>query len=160
VTPQSTPSVVIRPASQNDVETVYGFLCDLENTVLDKPQFEQIFRHNLTNPLIHYLIAEWNGEAVGFVSCHIQHILHHTGKVGEIQELYVSPDHRNQRIGHTLVSALDTLARQQGVVNLEVTTNQQRIDTVRFYEREHFSRTHFKLVKPISSDALSYLPGS
>lgn len=149
MTPESTPSVSIRAAGQNDLQTVYEFLCDLENLTLDRGQFEQVFRQNLTNPLIHYLIAEWSNQVVGFVSCHVQFILHHTGKVGEIQELYVLPTHRNQRIGQALVAALDAMARQEGIVNLEVTTNQKRTDTVRFYEREHFSRTHFKLVKPI-----------
>lgn len=147
--PQSTPFPLIRPASQSDEETVYGFLCDLEDMLLDRVLFKQVFCHNLMNPTIHYLIAEVGDQVVGFISCHIQSILHHTGRIGEIQELYVQPDYRNQRIGHALVAALDTLARQERLVNLEVTTNQKRSDTVRFYEREHFSRTHFKLVKPI-----------
>lgn len=149
MTPESTPSVSIRAAGQNDLQAVYEFLCDLENLTLDRGQFEQVFRQNLTNPLIYYLVAEWANQVVGFVSCHVQFILHHTGKVGEIQELYVKPAYRNQRIGQALVAALDAMARQEGIVNLEVTTNQKRTDTVRFYEREHFSRTHFKLVKPI-----------
>ena len=149
VIPQSTPSLSVRPASLNDLQIVYEFLCDLEDVILDKALFEQVFQRNLTNPLVFYLIAEWANRAVGFVSCHVQYILHHTGKVGEIQELYVKPDHRNQRIGQALVTALDTLAHQEDFVNLEVTTNQKRTDTVRFYEREHFSRTHFKLVKPL-----------
>lgn len=99
--------------------------------------------------MVHYLIAEWTGVAVGFVSCHVQYLLHHTGPVGEIQELYVKPDYRNQRVGHQLVAALNALAVRAGLVSLEVTTNQKRTDTIRFYEREHFSRTHLKLVKPI-----------
>lgn len=147
--PQSTPFYLIRPASESDSESVYAFICELEEIVLDRVQFENVFRHNLINPLVRYLIAEWNGQAVGFASCHIQFVLHHTGKVAEIQELYVHPDYRNQRIGQALVTAIDALARQQGAVNLEVTTNQKRSDTIRFYEREHFVRTHVKLVKPI-----------
>ena len=99
--------------------------------------------------MVHYLVAEWAGVVVGFISCHVQHLLHHTGKVGEIQELYVLPDYRNRHIGHQLMTTLDALAIREGFVNLEVTTNQKRIDTVRFYEREHFSGTHLKLVKPL-----------
>lgn len=98
--------------------------------------------------MIHYLVAERDDTVVGFVSCHVQYLLHHTGKVGEIQELYVKPDLRNQRIGSRLLAALDALAHREDFVQLEVTTNQTRTDTVRFYEREHFSCTHFKLVKP------------
>lgn len=128
---------------------VYEFLCDLEATKLDYNHLRSVFEQNLTNPMVHYLVAEWTGVVVGFISCHVQYLLHHTGKVGEIQELYVQPDYRNQRVGHQLMAALDALAVREGLVSLEVTTNQKRTDTIRFYEREHFSRTHFKLVKPI-----------
>lgn len=133
------------------MDTVYGFLCDLEETVLDPTRFQAIFRQNLANPMIYYFIAEWTGVVVGFVSCHVQQLLHHTGKVGEIQELYVKPNYQNQRIGRQLIAALNALSVEEGFVNLEVTTNQKRTNTVRFYEQEHFSCTHFKLVKLIRS---------
>lgn len=140
-------SLQIRPADTGDLPTVYDFLCILEDEVLDQSAFKSVFLHNLANPLIHYLVAEQGGELVGFASCHVQYLLHHGGKVGEIQELFVRSDVRNQRIGHKLVEALETLAYQEGFVNLEVTTNQKRIDTIRFYERENFKSTHLKLVK-------------
>ncbi|MDB5242859.1 MAG: family acetyltransferase [Spirosoma sp.] len=149
VTTQSTPSLFIRSARRSDADVVYGFLCDLEGSLLDAGLFTDVFRHNLANPMIHYLVAEWAGLVVGFVSCHVQYLLHHTGKVAEIQELYVKPDYRNQRIGHQLITTLDTLAIREGFVNLEVTTNRKRHDTIRFYEQEHFSSTHLKLVKSL-----------
>ncbi|GAB3889604.1 GNAT family N-acetyltransferase [Spirosoma agri] len=148
-TPPPADYVTIRPASPKDVGTVYHFLCELEDEQLDLPRFQAIFALNLTNPMIYYLIAERAGERVGFVSCYAQYLLHHVGKVGEIQELFVRSDQRNQRIGHKLVTALFELATREGFVNLEVTTNQKRTDTIRFYERESFKCTHHKLVKPI-----------
>jgi PhnO protein len=150
---QSTLStdITIRFAVDSDAPFIYDFICTLEETALDKVVFDTIFRTNLRNPLIHYLVADRLGKVLGFVSCHIQYLLHHGGKVGEIQELFVRPEARNQLIGHQLVDALTTLAIQEGFVNLEVTTNQKRTDTIRFYEREAFSRTHVKLVKPLFS---------
>ena len=139
----------IRTATSNDWPTIYDFLCVLEDESLDLATFKAIFQRNLANPDIYYLVAERAGELLGFISCHCQYLLHHGGKVGEIQELFVRPDVRNQRIGHQLLVALDKLALQEGFVNLEVTTNQKRTDTIRFYEREAFKRTHIKLVKPI-----------
>ncbi|MFD2936827.1 GNAT family N-acetyltransferase [Spirosoma flavum] len=148
---QSTfPSDIhIRTATKNDAPIIYDFLCTLEGTTLDQAAFNTVFDHNLANRLIYYLVAERFSEIVGFVSCHVQYILHHCGKVGEIQELFVRPDVRNQHIGKQLMTALDVLAGQENFINLEVTTNQKRTDTIRFYERESFSLTHFKLVKPI-----------
>lgn len=153
MTAQSTSitNVHIRAAIWNDEPAIYSFLCALEETTLDHTVFLTIFRRNLSNPDVFYLVAEQAGEVVGFVSCHVQYLLHHGGKVGEIQELFVRPDRRNQRIGHQLTTRLDTLAFQENFVNLEVTTNQKRVNTVRFYERESFIRTHIKLVKPTHS---------
>lgn len=149
----STPplTVLIRPADPSDLAVVYQFLCELEETNLDFTPFRAVFRHNLMNPMVHYLMAEHEGEVAGFVSCHVQYLLHHTGKVGEIQELYVRPEYRSQRVGRQLVSALHALAVEEDWVHLEVTTNRKRTDTVRFYERESFVRSHFKLVRPIQA---------
>lgn len=143
-------NLTVRPATPADLPVVYGFLCDLEDMILDRPAFERVYSRNLTDPAVHYLVAEQNGQAVGFLSCHIQHLLHHTGRVGEIQELYVRPDCRNGRIGHQLMLFLDELAHREELINLEVTTNQKRLDTVRFYEQTGFRRTHWKLVKGIN----------
>ena len=147
--PLTTTLISVRPATFNDVGIIHDFVNSLEETILDYNRFRTIFSHNLTNPGIHYLVAEFDGMVIGFVSCHVQYLLHHCGKVGEIQELYVKPEYRNQRVGHHLLATLNTLAVQEGLVNLEVTTNQKRQNTVRFYERELFKLTHYKLIKPI-----------
>ncbi len=140
-------SLTIRPATPSDCAPIYAFICDLEEMILDNTAFRAVFRRNLADHYIRYCVAEHNGQVVGFVSCHIQYLLHHTGKVGEIQELYVRPDSRNQRIGHQLVAHLEDMARREGLVNLEVTTNQNRTDTIRFYEQTGFTLSHRKLVK-------------
>lgn len=142
-------AIFIRNATERDLSIVYDFICLLEETTLDIDAFSAVFHRNLRNPNIHYLVAERSGIVFGFVSCHVHYLLHHTGKVGEIQELFVRPDVRSQGIGKQLIAALHTLAHQENFVNLEVTTNQKRLDTIRFYKRESFVRTHSKLVKPI-----------
>ncbi len=146
---QPTDLLNIRPATADDCHTIYNFLCDLEEMTLDSTAFRAIFRRNLTDSGVRYRVAEQNGEVVGFVSCHIQYLLHHTGRVGEIQELYVRPENRNQHIGHQLVAHLEEMARREGFVNLEVTTNQRRTDTIRFYEQTGFRLSHRKLVKTL-----------
>lgn len=149
VAPSLTHSnpIFIRPAAERDGNTVYAFLCELENQTLNATAFRAVFRHNLAAPVVHYLVAESGGMVIGFVSCHVQHLLHHVGPVGEIQELFVQEAYRNQRVGRQLMAALDALAREQNLINLEVTTNRVRIDTHRFYEQLGFAPTHYKFVK-------------
>jgi (aminoalkyl)phosphonate N-acetyltransferase len=146
---QSSDSLTIRPASLNDCPTIYTFLCDLEEMRLNATAFEDVFRRNLNDETIRYRVAEIDRKVIGFISCHIQYLLHHTGRVGEIQELYVLPEYRNQRIGRQLIAHLEELAQREEFVNLEVTTNQRRMDTIRFYEQTGFKASHRKLVKVI-----------
>jgi PhnO protein len=153
MTAQSTSetAIQIRGATLTDAPVVCDFLCVLEEMALDTTAFQAVYERNLANPFIYYLVAELPGEVIGFVSCHVQFLLHHCGKVGEIQELFVHPDYRQRGIGHDLVATVQFLASQENCINLEVTTNQKRQDTIRFYERESFRLSHYKLVKPISS---------
>jgi PhnO protein len=140
-------TLCIRPARIADGATIYLFLCELENQALDRSAFDTVFARNLTTPTILYRVAEEDNELVGFVSCHVQYLLHHTGPVGEIQELYVRPAFRNQRIGRHLLTALETELAPLLLTSLEVTTNGQRTDAIRFYESLAFQPTHLKLVK-------------
>ena len=139
--------MTIRPATLSDSDTIHAFLCDLEEEVLDPVRFRAIYRHNLNDPRIRYIVIEVANQLVGFISCHVQHLLHHIGLVGEIQELYIAPTHRNQQLGRQLVTHLESLALDEGWINLEVTTNQKRADTQRFYEQLGFRPTHVKFVK-------------
>lgn len=140
-------ALCIRPARLADGGIIYLFLCELENQLLDRAAFDTVWARNLTTPTILYRVAEAHDEPVGFVSCHIQYLLHHTGPVGEIQELYVRPDFRNQQIGRQLLMALESELAPLTLASLEVTTNEQRTDAIRFYESLAFRPTHLKLVK-------------
>ncbi|MPR35671.1 GNAT family N-acetyltransferase [Salmonirosea aquatica] len=139
--------ILIRPACPADVEVLYTMLCDLENEMLDKEHFVKIFLKNLENQNVSYFIAELDRQSVGMASCHVQLLLHHAAPVGEIQEMYVKPELRSQGIGQRLVEAVKTFSHQRGADQLEVTSNQIRRDTHRFYEREGFIKSHVKLVR-------------
>ncbi|HEV7348726.1 GNAT family N-acetyltransferase [Telluribacter sp.] len=137
----------IRTATEADVEPLYQMLCELENEVLRRSDFTRVLQTNLRNPDIRYFLAEWEEQPVGMASCHVQFLLHHAAPVAEIQEMYVEVALRSSGIGKRLIDEVVAFARSRGAVHLEVTSNQLRADTHRFYEREHFQRTHYKLVR-------------
>jgi (aminoalkyl)phosphonate N-acetyltransferase len=143
------PDLLIRPARPDDAATLYRFLCDLEETTLDPTAFRAVYRHNLADPWLHYLVAEAGDELVGCVSCHVQYLLHHTGKVAEIQELFVADAWRNRHVGRQLVAALEALGRREQWVTLEVTSNRRRTHAHRFYEQLGFAASHVKFVKTL-----------
>lgn len=138
--------ISLRPATPADLPFVYECLCDLEETTLDQAGFEQVFQTNVGNPAIHYVVAEAASVPVGFLSCHLQLLLHHAGPVAEIQELYVLPAWRSQGVGQQLIEHITDMARREGWLSLEVTSNRRRVRTHQFYERMGFAPSHVKLV--------------
>jgi PhnO protein len=144
-----TPPIVIRKATLQDTFSIYSFICELEEEIFDLEQFKVIFSRNLQNPDCHYLLAFEADIPVGYASVHVQWLLHHCGKVGEIQEMFVAQSHRNKGIGRLLFDVMLGIAQQQKCDILEVTANQKRIDTHRFYESQGLLKTHFKFVRKL-----------
>lgn len=140
--------VIIRMATTADFGVIAGFVQDLEESTFDLKIMENAFEKNLKLPDSVYLIAENDQQALGYLSCHTQLLLHHGGrKVAEIQEMYVAPAFRNMGIGMMMLNELKKLLRQKGINNLEVCSNLSRKDTHRFYEREGLTPSHYKFTR-------------
>lgn len=128
-----------------DVDAVYAFVNDLESTVFDKQRFLEIYAMNLKNNDNIYLVAV-DEEPVGYISCHVQLLLHHGGPIAEIQELYVAESERGKGIGRLLVDALKTEIKKRGIPQIEVTSRLHRTRAHQFYEKENFEWTHKKFI--------------
>jgi PhnO protein len=138
--------ISIRLATSDDFQTVYNFINLLEYTVLDEPTQRQLYDENLNNPNIIYLLAFADEQPMGFGSLHIQNLMHHAGKIGEIQELYVDESARGLGIGKQLTDKIKAIAKERNVIQVEVTSRLARQDAHRFYEREGFAFTHKKFL--------------
>ena len=112
---------------------IYSLICELEEAPLDRAKLEAVYLRNLTDPGIHYLIALENGGAAGFASVHVQCLLHHGGKIAELQEIVVAESRRGQGIGSLLFSEAEKTARAAECLQLEVCCNRKRTDSHRFY---------------------------
>lgn len=140
-------AITIRSAVPADCDTVYRFLCELSDKVYDPDLFRQCFEINLRSNKNIYLVVEADHEVAGFLSCHGQLLLHHTGWVYEIQEMYVSNKFRDKGIGRQLLHCLEERLNNIGYDVLEVSSNLKREDAHRFYKSAGFQHTHAKLVK-------------
>ena len=138
----------IRPAQENDLHSVYRLICRLEETEFDYSVFRKIYKDNLRNNSCIYLIAETGAEpVVGFASLHIQSLLHHCGNVAELQELFVSREHRRMGIGKGLLQAAEQKALEYPCAIFEVTANCKRHKAHSFYMAYGLKCTHKKFVK-------------
>jgi PhnO protein len=140
--------VSIRPAIPEDVESIYNFICNLEEVSFDFELFNQYYCQNLSVTNNIYLVAEdATGNIIGYISAHGQLLLHHLGMVYEIQEMFVSSGFRGKGIGHQLIDALETNLRNRECRSLEVTTNAKRAATQEFYANCGFNKTHVKFTR-------------
>jgi len=135
----------IKRARLQDVDAVFAFITDLEKENFNKRAFKSIYTRNLKNKDNVYLIA-WHNVPVGYLSCHVQGLLHHGSDVAEIQEMYVVPEKRGQGIGKQLVDQLKSILKKRKVKRIEVTSQFYRKQAHQFYEGENFKLTSKKFV--------------
>jgi len=134
----------IRKVETQDLDFVYKSIWELENEELDFEVFKEIFNENIANPNNLYLIAENYNEGVGFISFHTQNLLHHCGRVGEIQEFFINRNHRSKGIGRQLIKKIMQYADENKLKSIEVTTNRKRVENVIIYENLGFTLSHNK----------------
>lgn len=130
-------------------QDVYNLLCELEQANFKKEIFDNIYNQNLTNPNIHYILAVDEGNVVGFGSLHIQYLLHHVSKVGEIQELIVNTEYQRQGYGQGIFNKLQEIAVMNKCTLLEVCCNQKRTKSHTFYLKKKMKNSHFKFTYPL-----------
>ena len=143
--------ITIRISHENDIKHIYKFICALEETQFDYTQFEILYHQNLNNPSIIYQVALSDTNLViGFISVHIQTLLHHCGKVAEIQELFVEEGFRQLGVGCKLIQSAENKLQAQGCLEWEVTAQVKRAETHAFYKNAGFAYTHKKFTKYLS----------
>ena len=134
----------IRNIKPQDLNFVFKSICELENEELNFEIFAAIFNENIANPNNLYLIAENENEGVGFISFHTQNLLHHNGRVGEIQEFFINEKYRGKGIGRQLIEKIMQYAEEHKLKSIEVTTNKRRVENVMIYENLGFTLSHNK----------------
>lgn len=93
-----------------------------------------------------YFVCQAGDQVVAFGSIYLNLLLHHGGKIAEIQELVVDENFRHQKIGKILAEKMIAWSRSQGALQVEVTCNHTRKSAKLFYEASGFTCTHHKLV--------------
>lgn len=134
----------IIPAQACHLDDVYKLVCVLEGKELDRTAFDRIYMTNLDNHDIYYYVAEDDSGIIGFASLHIQLLLHHTSKVGELQEIIVAGNKRGEGVGKALFDEIKKMAVQNGCSLLEVCCNKKRVESHGFYISQGMDNSHFK----------------
>ena len=138
---------IIRTATKDDVDAVYGLIRQLSRHYFTKEQFESCYFHNLENN--HILVYEENRCIYGCGILSIYYHLHFSRKSAEIVNLVVDANFRCRGIGKKLLASLEQIAASHGCACVKLDSDKQREDAHRFYYREGFVNGHYKFTKEL-----------
>lgn len=137
----------IQYAKSEDADTVYSLIKMLGSDEFTHAEFLKAYSFNLT--AAHCLVATMDDKIVGVGVLSIQYPLHHSKKIGEIVELVVDSEFRSNGVGKALIDEMTQIAMKNQCSGIEVASGQKRTLAHRFYEREGFVKTHYKLTKKL-----------
>jgi GNAT superfamily N-acetyltransferase len=153
VASEPTPSISVRRATPDDLAAAVGLL-EAGSLVEGKEDPNDLTPYQAALSEIDrlpggVLVAEHDGEVVGLCQLIIfRHLQSHGGLCAEVESVHVHPDWRKKGIGQTLMEAAIQQAQEAGCYRVQLTSNLQRPDAHRFYERLGFDSSHagFKLL--------------
>ena len=137
-----TPSIRLVEAGAADLPIMAGLLVQqmTEHSLPAEPSaIRQALEEVVRNPTLGFLLAAYVAEGpVGVAYVSLVWSLEHGGRAAWLEELYVTPEHRDRGVGRSLLRAAMARARELGcrAVDLEVDEGHRRAENL--YRREGF----------------------
>lgn len=129
----------IRPATRADAATIASLvreLADYEKLLHEAKATPEDFLRELESehPVIHVLIAEWNGQPAGF-ALYFFNFSTFVGRPGlYLEDLFVRPAMRSHGIGRALLRALARIARDRNCGRMEWAVLDWNEPALKFYK--------------------------
>jgi GNAT superfamily N-acetyltransferase len=129
----------IRPATRADAPVIASLvreLADYEKLLDEARATAADFLRELESatPVIHVLIAEWNGEPAGF-ALYFFNFSTFVGRPGlYLEDLFVRPAQRSHGIGRALLRSLARIATERGCGRMEWAVLDWNEPALRFYK--------------------------
>jgi ribosomal protein S18 acetylase RimI-like enzyme len=103
------------------------------------------FTDVLNNPEAICLIAEENGNPIGYISATPKEINYRRSKYMEIDNMGVSPNYRSKGIGSQLIKKVLELAKEKGFQKAYVNAYSDNVKAIDFYEKSGFKKIDVSL---------------
>ncbi len=146
--------MAMRPADRNDIPAIVALYADdvlgaARETPDDLAPYEAAFdRLAAITGVTTVLVAEHDGVIVGTMQLTVLPGLSHRGTSrAHLEAVRVAAANRGGGVGTQMIRWAIAEARRRGCGMIELTSNRQRVDAARFYERLGFTPSHtgFKL---------------
>jgi len=137
-------SLAIREALQSDLPDVLGLYAQLgqdDGSILDENEAVRIFNTMKVYPDYRLYLAELDCKAVGtFTLLIMDNIAHKGAKSAVLEDVVVSETMRGKGIGTRLMAYAGNLVKEKGCYKLAFSSNKNRTDAHRFYEKLGFEQ--------------------
>jgi ribosomal protein S18 acetylase RimI-like enzyme len=142
--------LIFRPAMLEDLPDIVRMLAD-DFLGQQREQFEDpppesyitAFREIETDPNNELIVAELDGKVVGALQLTFTpSISYQGGRRATVESVRVDEKYRRRGLGRKMMLWAIERAKERGCVSMQLTTNSDRADAHRFYERLGFSGTH------------------
>jgi len=104
-----------------------------------------ILKYSLGNPDYELFVAETEGRIAGFIDQWFMQDFVHGGKLGYIQNFYVTPQHRGKGVGSRLLQETIRRAKMKGVTEVHVSTEFGNEPAIDIYKKHGFVKEHLQL---------------
>jgi ribosomal protein S18 acetylase RimI-like enzyme len=150
MTKNSAPACHFRRAVEGDLAAIVGLLADdilgrARNPLYEaaRPTYDLAFSEMLRSGDNFVVVAESEGEIVGCYQLTFIRGLSHAGALrAQVESVRVASNLRGNGLGSQMMQDAIERARARHANIVQLTTDTQRPDTRRFYERHGFAASH------------------
>lgn len=136
----SRTSISIRPATEQDVESVIALIAQLGYPDLPLPGFAETYHSVLRHPAMTVIVCEDDDVVVGLATISRRPQLRLRADLITIDEFVVADNARGRGIGRALLEHIKAMAAKAGARRLELNTNRLRESYRRaFYLKNGFT---------------------
>jgi len=138
----------VRQATQADLEAVLDLLrADVVRAIPEPSMVTDAQRRAMAelvaDPDADVLVGDLDGRVVATCQVNwLRHLTHDGGLICQLEAVRVAAEHRGAGLGRQLVDVVLDAARVRGAVRVQLTTNRQRAEAHRWYERCGFVASH------------------
>ena len=137
--------MLLRDVSEGDAEAISRLITEFTQLPTTATQIQQ--RLARSRGIEHPILAEIDGNVVGFASLRLLNYLGEDASYAEISELFVSASYRRLGIARALMAELEARARAAGASSLAVLTDADNDPAKALYQAMGFEEFSIALQK-------------
>jgi ribosomal protein S18 acetylase RimI-like enzyme len=142
--------IEIRQLTIEDLDGLIGLLEQLwPDKSIDASTVKKVIEKGLGSDYQIYICATDNKKLTGYCSLTIKNSLWMLANLGNIDELVVDSEYRNQGIGRLLMNEIEKIAKHRGCKRLELDSAFHRTTAHAFYEKQGFEKRAWLFTKEI-----------